>query len=448
MGKSKAKLNEDDFSPHLLEAVTQPPAPLPRLILYLLIVLIAGIGVWAFLGKLDIVARADGKLIPQTRLKIVQPLEGGRVSKILVKEGEIVKRDQVLMLMDARLSEADMEKLDHELGTAKLQLLRIDAELTGQPFAPDQSQHEHADIERVREQYETHSGEYQHAIAQQNAALARAKQDFSAEQQMHRKLVETLPIYIQNEKAVKDLGKKGYVSRMDILERERIRIEAERNLQAKQFQIQSLKETINEVQEKINQLKSTYRQQLVNEQIELNDKISQLDQEKLKQQYRKELLELKAPQDGIVKDLATHTEGTVVGAGTVLMNVIPINEPLLAEVFVDNKDVGFIQPGQTARVKLVSYTFQKYGMIDAKVEQVSADTDAQQQPEEANQVSSQSGYRTVVGLEKQYLERDGKKFELRPGMQVTAEIKIGSRTVFEYIVSPVQKTIHEAGTER
>ena len=104
-------INPQDFSPSLLQAINEPPSPLSRWIVYSLFLLLFVIAVWTILGQLDIVARAEGKLIPQTRIKIVQPFEGGRVSQILVKEGGVGKKEQIIMWMDASLSEADTKKL-------------------------------------------------------------------------------------------------------------------------------------------------------------------------------------------------------------------------------------------------------------------------------------------------------------------------------------------------
>lgn len=161
-------------------------------------------------------------------------------------------------------------------------------------------------------------------------------------------------------------------------------------------------------------------------------------------------MRIKAPQDGYIKDIATNTEGTVVPAGTVLMNIVPINEPLLAEVYVSNQDVGFIGAGQKTRIKMMSYQFQKYGMIDGEVDYVSADASIIESNtlNKINNEKSNAGYKTMISLSKQFLERNSKKYFLRPGMQVTAEIKLGTRTVLEYILSPIQKTLGEAGMER
>jgi HlyD family secretion protein len=170
------------------------------------------------------------------------------------------------------------------------------------------------------------------------------------------------------------------------------------------------------------------------------------------------LLELKAPQAGIVKDLATHTPGTVVSPGTVLMTLVPNNESLQAEVWLKNEDAGFVRENQPVKVKLSAYPFQKYGMVDGKVLQVSADA-TDKSSSNNNQNSSdisqnvsgsttQLAYRTIVQLSKQTLEIEHDHLHLAPGMQVVAEIKLADQTVMEYLLSPISKAFHEAGRER
>lgn len=219
--------------------------------------------------------------------------------------------------------------------------------------------------------------------------------------------------------------------------------------------IRAARATISEAEQRLRQVGADYRRNLQAEHTEIATQYEKLRQELAKQQHKAELLELKAPQAGIVKDLATHTPGTVVQPGTILMTLVPKDEHLKAEVFVANPDVGFVRETQTAKIKLAAYPFQKYGMLDGKVVHVSAD--AQDKPENASgQNDATKGdatrkgliYRTLVELDTQQLVADGRPLALTPGMQVTAEINLGTRSVMEYLLSPVQKAFHEAGRER
>jgi HlyD family secretion protein len=183
--------------------------------------------------------------------------------------------------------------------------------------------------------------------------------------------------------------------------------------------------------------------------------VERLRQELAKQAHRSELLELRAPQAGTVKDLATHTVGTVAAPGTILMTLVPHGDTLVAEVWVGNQDIGFVREGQKVRLKLVAFQFQKYGMVEGVVRQVSAD--ATEAPSSNTRSDTLGGrdrpmgplaYRTLVELKSQDLVVDGNKYRLAAGMQVSSEINLGTRTILEYVLSPVQKAWHEAGRER
>jgi HlyD family secretion protein len=171
-----------------------------------------------------------------------------------------------------------------------------------------------------------------------------------------------------------------------------------------------------------------------------------------KQEHKHRVLELKAPQEGVVKDLATHTAGTVAGPGTILMTLVPGADKVRAEVWVKNDDIGFVRPGQKVRLKLAAFAFQKYGLIEGEVTQVSADAaeagaEAQNAPSRAR-AATPLAYRTLVTLDREALEFEGARYRLQPGMQVAAEIHLGTRTVMEYLLSPLQKAWHEAARER
>ena len=213
---------------------------------------------------------------------------------------------------------------------------------------------------------------------------------------------------------------------------------------------------------RINQLQSTIHSDLQKELAEIRAKIEQLRPSLLKTTYREGLMELKAPQAGIVKDITTTTEGAVVQPGGVILTLLPLGEPLFADVAIKNEDIGFVQVGQTAQVKLAAYPFQKYGLLTGKVVRVSADaTDVNGQnggngnagggspSSAANPASYMATYKARIALDQQHLiSPAGQKLQAGAGMQVAVEIHQGRRTVLEYLLSPVSKAVQEAGREK
>lgn len=439
-----------DFAPALLRTQQQSPAPLPRALLYLLLTLFAITLIWSVFGRLDVVAVAQGKLVPQSFLKIVQPAEAGIVRDILVAEGESVREGQLLMRMDASLAEADMRAIHREVNVKALQLQRIDAELRGQPMKrlPDT---DIALFNEVEAQFHARRRAHMDALATEQAQLLKARHDLKVAMEVEGKLKQTVPIYREQAEGWDKLAKDGFAGKLLAMDKQRQYLESSQDLKAQGHAIAGLKASIDQAEKRLSQLDSGYLQQLQAERSDIASQHHRAQQEYDKQQHRSGLLELRAPQAGIVKDLATHTPGTVVAPGTVVMTLVPRDEPVQAEVWVANADAGFVTPNQKARVKIDAYPFQKYGMVEGLVKQVSADSSevGQQSASTRNQpITSPLYYRVLVALDNAHLERDGTRHLLMPGMQVNAEIHLGTRSVMEYLLSPIQKVVHEAGRER
>lgn len=441
-----------DFAPVILRLQEAAPSPLPRLLLYLLLALVAAVIVWAAVGRLDIIAIAPGRIVPQNYLQIVQPAESGIVKELLVREGDRVEAGQVLARMDRRFSEADKRTLENELAMKRLQLRRIDAELAGTPLVTRANEPQEL-FAQVDAQFRARRRAHLDQLETERAQLRKGVQDLRAAEEIAAKLERSLPIAIEQEQSYEKLVREGFANRLAYLEKQRERIGMEQDLKAQQFAIASLRATVEQATNRVAQFQSAYREALQNERVEAQAQLHRLRQELDKQTARFELQELRAPQDGVVKDLATHTVGAVMQPGTVLLTLVPVNEPLQAEVWVGHEDAGFVRAGRPAKVKLAAYPFQKYGMVPGQVRRISPDaTDASNgrgdRRAAAGGAASGSGYRALVSLEVAYLEADGKRYSLSPGMQVTAEINLGTRTVLEYLLSPVRRTLHEAGRER
>lgn len=441
-----------DFSPGLLSIQESPPARLPRAVMYTVGVLFVILMVWAIFGKLDIIASAEGRLVPETYIKIVQPSDAGIVQEILVKEGEQVQQGQVLMRMDTQIAEADAKTIGNDLAMRSLQLRRIDAELAGQVLVKGRD--DPSDLfHQIESQYHDRRLSYTDALEQAQDALKKSQNEYHSAKEVLSKLQQITPILKQQADSYADMGKDGYVPQMTVLDKQRDYLEKSQDLRAQQLTVASLEAAVNQAKKQIDQITSKYRSDLQNERVEAGGQHRKLEQDWLKQEHKSGLLELKAPQSGIVKDIATHTIGTVVSPGTVLLSIVPENEPLVAEIMVKNDDVGFVYPHQKVKVKLAAYPFTEYGMLEGAVTRIQADSDSDTQTKDQSQSkdkqqSPPSVYKAIISLSSQVLESQGKKLKLVPGMQVVAEINQGNRTVMKYLLSPVRKTLDESGHER
>jgi HlyD family secretion protein len=320
-----------EFAPSLLRLQQAPPSPLRRRVLQALLGLLLGLLIWSLVGELDVVAVAEGRLVPQSFIKIVQPTEAGVVRELLVSEGESVRAGQVLMRMDSVISEADGRTLQQEQQRKALTLRRIDAELSQKAFRAA-AEDEPALFAEVEAQYQANRVALAAALASERATLERAQGELSAAQQVREKLASVLPHYRDQAAAFETLVKGGFAGAIMASDKRRELVEKEQELRTQGHVIESARAAIAQSETRMAQIQSDHRKQLYVERNEVEAQLERLGQELKKQAHRHALLELRASQDAVVNDVATHTPGTVVQPGTVLMTLVPAADPLKAEV--------------------------------------------------------------------------------------------------------------------
>lgn len=431
-----------------------------RIVLWAVCIFVFGLIVWAAIGQLDIIASAEGKLVPRSLLKIVQPAEAGVVRQLLVAEGDVVAAGQVLARLDPTLASAEKAGIASDLGIQYMQIRRLRAEMDELPMLPKAGD-DASLYGQVQNQYLAHRKSYLDGLEQEKSMLAKAEHERRGAAETLGKLEQTLPTYQRSAAAFAKLEKEGYIAGLAAADKQREAIEKSSDLDAQRSAVAALNATVDAQQMRIRQLRSTYQSELQKELAEINAKIAQLEPSLKKTAYREGLMELRAPQDGVIKDLATTTIGAVVQPGTVVLSLVPKGERLYADVNIRNEDVGFVQVGQSVQIKLIAYPFQKYGMLTGKVIHISADATEPNKTSGAENSSistsgegdplavGQSTYKARVELLAQTLvQSKGNKLALTPGMRVVAEINQGRRTVLEYLLSPVRTAAQEAGRER
>jgi hemolysin D len=457
-----------DFAPALLAIQERPPARMPRAVATTIVVATGLMVAWAAFAKLDIVATAEGRLVPSSLVKVVQPAEDGVVAELLVKEGDAVMAGQVLVRLDARASRVDQQAFERDLWLKALTLHRVEAELSGRSslLVTDLAMAARATLgqadalakgdpgwlqstaAQVAAQFHARRSSQLGAVTQEHGALARAQAELVAAQQVEDKLSRTLPNYRQSAAAYQQLVKEGFVGELAASDKSREAIEREQDLRAQQATVQSLRASIDQSRSRVGALQSQYHAQLENERVDLQAQINRGLQELRKSTLRDEYLEIRAAQAGVVKDLLVSAPGAVVQAGAVLMNIVPQGDALVAEVMLKNEDTGFVAIGQAARLKVAAFPFHKYGMVDAQVSLVAADA-IDPQKGSAEQGAGLT-YKAIVAPNRKTASSfpGMAALRLQPGMLVTAEINQGQRTVLEYLLSPVRRVVQEAARER
>ena len=434
----------------------EAPHTVGRIVLWTVCVLVLVLLAWAAVGQLDIIATAQGKLVPQTLVKVVQPAEAGVVKRLLVVEGQHVKAGQVLAQLDPTLAAADTRAVESDLGAQQMQARRIAAELTGQPMARSPGDDARL-FAQVLSQYGAHRKAFADRLGQEKSLLLKAEHERHSATEVLNKLQQTLPAYKKAADAYAKLESEGFMGGIAADEKRRDWTERTKDLDAQRATVAALDATIAAQRQRLGQIRSDYRSELEQELAGVRARIEQLRPTLNKSLYRQGLMELTAPQDGVVKDLATTTVGAVVQPGSVVLTLVPDGERLYADVNIGNNDIGFTQVGQSVRIKLAAYPFQKYGMLTGKVVHLSADAieadgtgrklGGVASPEELARTNTT--YKARVQLDSQVLAGPaGIPLALNAGMQVAVEIKQGQRTVLEYLLSPVQRVLSEAAHER
>ena len=433
--------------PAVVRMQTTAPSPLPRALLWTLAALVALAVAWIVFGRLDVIAVAPGRLIPERFVQIVQPAEGGVVRELPVREGDQVAAGQVLVRLDRRIVEADRTAVDAELTARRSQLQRIDAEL-GSANRPGPAS---ADANAgVGAQLRAHRDAHRDALSAERAALDKTRNQLDGAEAVRLKLARSLPLQREQAAAWEQLAREGFAGRLLVLDHRRIVLEAEHELMAQEAAVAALGAAVREAGQRVARLESAYREQLHDERVRTRSDIQRLEQESAKQAVRQASLELLAPTAGLVKDLATHSIGSVVQSGTVLLTVVPIGGGMLAEVWVEQVDAGFVRPGQRVRLKVAGFPFQRFGMVEGRLRHLSADASQRGAPPAsagADMSGVRSGFRALVAVDSPWVDRAGKRFPLSAGMEVSAEIRLGTRTVLEYLLSPLQAGFAEAGRE-
>ena len=457
--------DEQAFLPAALSLQETPVHPAPRRIAYVLMALFLIALAWAILGKIDIVAVAPGRVIVSDRTKVIQPLERSVVQRILVKDGDHVQAGQPLVELDPTTAQADKASLVETRKAAQSEWLRaqilqkmlskqelsahthqaVDAkkainQALHQDTPADWTPADKADTQAQIAQLAAEWSDITARLAKLSAEHQRRQAEMATVRAMIGKLEATLPIARQREQDFQALTTQGFMSGHANQDRTRERIELERDLATQQARLQEAQAALREAEHARSAYLAETRRSLSERQAQADLKRHQTGQELAKATQREHLATLTAPVSGTVQQLALHTEGGVVTEAQALMVIVPDAASVSAEVQLENKDIGFVAPGQDVATKLETFPFTRYGTVKATVDKVTQDA--------VNDEKRGAVFPATLKLNQTHIDVDGKPIRLAPGMNVTAEIKTGKRRVIEYLLSPIEKAGRESLRER
>ncbi len=447
MAASPRLSHEVQFLPAALALQEQPVHPAPRYILWTIMLFSVLALLWACVGEIDVVATASGKIIPSGKTKIIQPSDVAVVKAIHVRDGQQVRAGEVLVELDGQITGADVERIDSDLLAAQIDSARaavflqaIDnnrepASLVG--LIPEAAPARQVAAQRwVQSQYQ----EMRATLDQGEAQIEQQMAEIQAARINVASLKETLPIARQLSADYRRLLDKAIIGKHFWLEKEQSRLNQERDLQMQQARVVELLASKKELERRQVSVLAQARRTALDLLHEADQRVASLTQELHKAEQRNRLTRLVAPVDGTVQQLAIHTEGGVVTEAQPLLAIVPANQPVEVEAMLENKDIGFVRPGQAVEIKVETFTFTKYGVVHGVVHSISGDAieDEKRGPL----------YSVLIHLKEDRVQVGGTQFPLSAGMAVRAEIKTDKRKVIDCFLSPLERLVGESLSER
>lgn len=436
-----------DFLPAALEIQESPPSPIARSLVWTVVLLIL-IGVsWAVVGEVDIVVSAPGRIIPSGKVKLVQSVGSGTVTAIHIREGDRVAGGERLITLDPTYTDAESDRVSQLLsstlehiswrrafaqwlaaGRSVVVPIELPGNVGGENAARIQSLYTQ---QRAEIEASLHSLEREKAAAKAGEVMTLAELD---------RAEATLVILKERVAAHQLLLEKQYGARASYLEMLQAQTELEKSIPMLEARSRQLSQSTAALEGRARSLISETRKRNLLELTRLATEAGGLTQELHKARQRQAEQAIVAPVDGIVEELAVNTVGGVVGPAQVLMKIVPEGASIEVEALVENRDIGFISIGQEAEVKVDAFNFTKYGLLDAKIADISNDA-------VENEIRGWN-YRMRLELEHDSITVEDKLVRLTPGMSVTAEIKTGKRRLIEFFLSPLLRYKSESVRER
>lgn len=463
--RTKRLFGDDEraFLPAALEILESPPSPLGRaMALALCLVTVSALG-WATIGRVDIVAVANGKIVSHLRTQVVQPFETSSVDAILVAPDQQVRAGQPLIELDKTAALAERDHATKDLASASLDQMRLTAFLDGATVAPFGSVvgASAQDIARAQAELTTQIAQRASQIANLTQEKAEKQADRDLLVQTDTKLGNTIPMVAARAEIREKAAEIGYASIIAKLEAEQQLAEAKGDLAINNAKIVSLEAAINGLDQKIAAAQAEIRTTAMTELSKAQDKIRSAREALSKAERRANLQTLRAPIEGTVQQLHVVSIGSVVTPAQQLLSIVPKDDQIEIEAELENRDIGFVKTHQNVELKIDAFPFTRYGLLrgkvlsvdrDAEVESVNQNTvQGSQRPADTTEnvdMSERLRYTVRIKLEPGSLDVDGHPANLVPGMSVKAEILTGRRRIIDFILAPLREHIHDAFRER
>lgn len=394
---------------------------------------------WAAIARVDEIARGDGKVIPSRQLQVIQSLDGGVVTEILVKEGQLVEPNQLLLRIDETRATSGVRENAAQSFALQARQARVRALAEGSAFKPPVSSdvEERRIVEEERRLYESRQSELGTLMSISRQQLMQREQELIEARARRSTAQRALDLALEELAKTRPLLASGAVSEVDLLRLERDVSKLRGDIEQTGAQIARVSAAIGEAQRKIQETEIGFRNEARKELADVMGKMNALSEGRVALTDKVDKAQVKSPVRGRVQRLLANTVGGVVSPGKDIVEIVPLDDALVLEARVLPRDIGFIHPGQTAMVKFTAYDFSIYGGLEATVENISPDT-----------VVDEKGNAYYVVRVRTNKPGFGESLPIIPGMTAEVDVLTGKKTVLSYLLKPVLRGKAYALSER
>lgn len=434
---------QDQPLPEVHKALIEDAPRVIRLTIWAIIAFFVFMLVWAGFSSIDEVTRGDGKAIPSSKLQKIQNLEGGIVSELYVKEGQIVEAGAPLIRLDDTRFVSNAGETEALRLSMLLRVERLSAQVDDRPLnipddvlkaAPSQAASERSLYDSRRQQLKDEVGGLQEQLVQRQQEL----REFSSKQGQYR---SQLSLQRQEINMSEPLVAQGAVSPVEVLRLKRAEMETRGQLDATTLAIPRAESAIKEVQRKIDETRGKFRSEALTQLNEARTELNKAESTGKALEDRVSRTMVTSPVRGIVKQLLVNTVGGVIQPGSDMVEIVPLNDTLLVEAKIRPQDIAFLHPGQEAIVKFTAYDYTIYGGLKAKLERIGADTITDED-------KKTTYYMITLRTDRSHLGTDEKPLLIIPGMVASVDIITGKKTILSYLLKPIIRARAEALHER
>lgn len=399
-------------------------------------------GYWAYVTELDEVTRGDGKVIPSSKVQVIQNLEGGILAEVLVNEGATVEKGQVLLKIDDTRFASSFRETQLKYWELLARTARLEAESENKAFiVPAEVEKEQPTL-AVNEKalFASRKLELDSAISVLKQQEQQRRQELVERQARQKQLERSYSLSNEELKMSEPLAAQGVMSPVEILRLKRSVNDLKGDMDANRLAIPRVRSTLNEVRQKIDEQKLRFQAEAATQLSEVRAELARTKESLFSSEDRVTRTQVRSPVRGTIKQLKINTVGGVIQPGMDLIEIVPIEDNLLIEANIRPADIAFLRPGQEAMIKLTAYDFSIYGGLPAKLERISADT--------ITDDNDESFYLIYLRTEQSFLESNKGQLAIIPGMTASVDILTGKKSVLDYLLKPIIKAKNEALRER